>query len=136
LLAREIEELAPWHDLARERRGRTTVGVSGVEIEQAARIVAAYLSAAAAPNLAGMSAGETLKVVCEDIRAYYFEAASARPGAPNASAIESWFWHATAAGRAFLALQKVCVASADKSLQVFGGNALVPRAIRHALGAR
>ncbi len=133
VLAREIEELAPWHDLAYERRGRTTVGVSGVEVEQAARIVAACLSAAPAPNLDGMSAGETLKVVCEDIRAYYFEAAAARPGTPNASAIEYWFWRDTAAGRAFLALQKVCVASADKSLQVFGGNALVPRAIQHAL---
>lgn len=90
VLAREIEELAPWHDLAYERRGRTTVGVSGVEVEQAARIVAACLSAAPAPNLDGMSAGETLKVVCEDIRAYYFEAAAARPGTPNASAIEYW----------------------------------------------
>ena len=28
-LLREIEEVAPWYDLARERRGRTTVGTSG-----------------------------------------------------------------------------------------------------------
>ena len=133
LLAREVEELAPWHDLARERRGRTTVGLSGVAIEEAARIVAACLNAAPAPNFDGMSAGETLKVVCEDIRAYYFEAAAARPGALSASAIQHWFWHDTAAGRAFLALQKVCIASADNSLQVFGGNTLVPRAIQHTL---
>jgi hypothetical protein len=133
LLAREIEELAPWHDLAVQRRGRTTTGVNGVTHAEAVGIVASYLNGAPAPNFDGMSAGETLKVVCEDIRAYYFEAAAARPGALNASAIEYWFWRDTAAGRAFLALQKICVASADKSLQVFSGNALVPRAIQHAL---
>jgi len=37
-----------------------------------------------------------------------------------------------AAGRAFLALQKICLDSADPSLQVLGGNSLVPRAIAHA----
>lgn len=132
LVAREIEEIAPWHDLAMKRRGRTTVGVSGVDIEEAARIVAAYLNAAPRPTFDGMSAGETLKVVCEDIRAYYFEAAAARPGELNAIAIQRWFWHDTAAGRAFLALQKICVASADESLQVFGRGTLVPRAIQHA----
>lgn len=136
LLAREIEELAPWHDLAVQRRGRTTTGVSGVAQGEAARIIASCLNGAPASNLAGMSAGETLKIVCDDLRAYYYEAAAARPGAPSASAIQRWFWNDTAAGRAFLALQKVCIASNDKSLQVFGGNTLVPRAIMHTLAER
>jgi len=131
LLAREIEELVPWHDLAVRRRGRTTTGVSGVTIGEAARIVASYLNGKPAANFTGMSAGETLKLVCDDLRAYYFEAAAARPGAPDPRAIERWFWHDTAAGRAFLALQKACLASNDKSLQIFGGNTLVPRAILH-----
>ncbi len=133
LLAREIEELAPWYDLAVQRRGRTTTGVSGVTHAEAVGIIASYLNGAPAPGFDGMSAGETLKVVCDDIRAYYYEAAAARPGAPDASAIQHWFWHDTAAGRAFLALQKVCVGSSDQSLQVFGGNTLVPRAIMHML---
>ena len=80
-----------------------------------------------------MSGGETLKIVCDDLRAYYYEAAAAKPGNPNAQAILHWFWHDTAAGRAFLALQKVCNASDDKSLQVLGGNSLVPRAIQNNL---
>ncbi len=132
-LAREIEELAPWHDLASKRRARTTTGVSGLPMEEAARIVASYLTASPAPILDGMSAGETLKIVCDDMRAYYYEAAAAQPGNPDAQAVLHWFWHDTAAGRAFLALQKICVASSDKSLQVLGGNSLVPRAIMHAL---
>ena len=135
-LAREIEELAPWHDLAAKRRARTTTGLSGMAIEEAARTVAAYLNSSPPPNLDGMSAGETLKIVCDDMRAYYYEAAAAQPGNPDAQAILHWFWHDTAAGRAFLALQKICVASSDPSLQVLGGNSLVPRAIMHTLVQR
>ena len=130
-LAREIEALAPWHDLAARRRARTTTGLSGMSMDEAARIVAAYLNSAPAPQLDGMSAGETLKIVCDDLRAYYYESAAAQPGNPDAQAILQWFWRDTAAGRAFLALQKICVASSDDSLQVLGGNSLVPRAIMH-----
>jgi hypothetical protein len=136
LFAREIEELAPWHDLAAKRRARTTTGLSGMTMNDAARFVESYLNAAPAPNFTGMSAGETLKIVCDDIRAYYYEAAAAKPGNPDAQMILRWFWHDTAAGRAFLALQKICAASNDTSLQVLGGNSLVPRAIVHALAQR
>jgi len=131
-LAREIEELAPWHDLAAKRRERTTTGLSGMAMDEAARFVASYLKSSPAPSLKGMNAGETLKIVCDDLRAYYYEAAAAQPGNPDAHAVLHWFWHDTAAGRAFLALQKICLDSADPSLQVLGGNSLVPRAIVHA----
>ena len=133
-LSREIEELSPWHDLAAKRRERTTTGLSGMTMDEAALFLASYLNAAPQPNLDGMSAGETLKIVCDDIRAYYYEAAAAKPGNPDAAAVLHWFWHDTAAGRAFLALQEICVASDDKSLQVLGGNFIVPRAIMHTLG--
>jgi uncharacterized protein YoaH (UPF0181 family) len=132
-LAREIEELAPWHDLAARRRARTTTGLSGMSMHEAAKFVASYLRSSPAPNIDGMSAGETLKIVCDDIRAYYYEAAAAQPGNPDAQAVLHWFWRDTAAGRAFLALQKICLASGDKSLQVLGGNSLVPRAIMHEM---
>lgn len=131
-LAREIEELAPWHDLAAKRRSRTTTGLSGMTMEEAAQFVTSYLNSVPASNLNGMSAGEALKIVCDDLRAYYYEAAAAQPGNPDAQAVLYWFWHDTAAGRAFLALQKICLASGDQSLQVLGGNSLVPRAIVHA----
>ena len=132
-LAREIEELAPWHDLAVKRRGRTTTGVSGLDVDELARLIACYLNGSAAHKFQAMTAGETLKIVCDDLRAYYYEAAAAKPGNPDASAILQWFWHDTAAGRAFLALQKVCNASDDASLKVLGGNSLVPRAIQQTL---
>ncbi len=131
-LVREIEELAPWHELAAKRRARTTTGLSGMTMDAAAQFVTSYLQSAPAAGLEGMNAGESLKIVCDDLRAYYYEAAAAKPGNPDAQTVLHWFWHDTAAGRAFLALQKICLESKDPSLKVLGGNSLVPRAIMHA----
>ena len=132
-LAREIEEIAPWYDLARQRRGRTTVGISGVSIEDCARIVGSYLNGKGGRNINGLSAGETLKLAYEDIRAYYFEAAGARPGGAQANEILRWFWFKTAAGRAFAQLQKACLASRDESAKLFAGRSLVPNVIQREL---
>ena len=130
----EVDELAQWHDLARARRGRTTVGLSGLEMPAAARFVVSYLGAEPqAPWAEGLAAGEALKLACEDLRAYYHEAAAAQPGVPDAAAVRDWYWHDTAAGRVMRELQRVCLASEDPSLRLFGERSLVPRAVEHAV---
>ena len=45
--------------------------------------------------------------------------------------LPEWFWHDTAAAEVFLALQHVCLNSADTSLRPLGEIALVPQAIVH-----
>jgi len=132
-LVREIEEIAPWYDLARERRGRTTVGASGVAVEDCARIVGSHLNGKSGTSINGLSTGETLKLAYEDIRAYYFEAAGARPGGAQPTEILRWFWFRTAAGRAFVQLQKVCLASRDESAKLFASRSLVPNVIQREL---
>ena len=74
-----------------------------------------------------------MKRACDDLKTYYFEAAAAQPGNLSALAIDRWFWHETAAAKVFLAIQKLCRQSADKSLRPLGENILVPRAIFHTL---
>lgn len=133
-MRREIAQLAPWYNLATARRGRTTVGISGLAIADAASYAASYLGPSPRPPYAdGMSAGMALKRACDDLKAYYYEAAAARPGNLTAPAIDHWFWHETAAAEVFLALQQVCLKSADMSLRPLGEIALVPRAIFHTL---
>jgi hypothetical protein len=132
-LLREIEEIAPWYDLARERRGRTTVGVSGLSVEDAARRIGAHLSGKPMANIEGYNQGATLKLAVEEVRAYYSEAAAARPGSAGAEEILQWFWNATAAGRAFVALQKACLAGTDESARTFASRSLVPGAVQRTL---
>jgi hypothetical protein len=126
---REVEALRSWHDLARERRQRSTVGLSGIAIEQAAHVLANCAKGEPPQRVDGMTAGEALKLACEDIRAYYCEAAAARPGSPDAESIQKWFWNETAGGRMFLALHEQCTHSADESLQRLCATSLVPRAV-------
>lgn len=134
-MRREIAELAPWYDLARKRRERTTVGISGLTIEQAARHATSHLGASPEPPYAdGLSVGMALKRACDDVKAYYYEAAAARMGHLSASAIDRWFWEETAAARVFLALRQVCLASAESSLRPLGEIALVPQAVVHGPG--
>lgn len=129
LFLREIGELLPWHDLARKRRGRTAVGLSGVPIAEASAMLVDSWKGDRVACMAGLTLSETLKLACEDVRTYYYEAAAARPGTPNAGAIQSWFWHDTAAGRMFLALHKLWLTSPDKSLQRLCATSLVPKAV-------
>lgn len=127
-LIEEIGQLGPWYDISVKRRKRTTVGTSGMPIANAGAYVAAFLREI--PKVSpkpGLSVGEVLKLACEDLRAYYFESAAARPGASTPHQISEWFWNDTIAGKIFKALQPICLASSDKMMRAMGLYILVPR---------
>ncbi len=130
-LQQEIAQLAPWYDIAKKRRGRSTFGISGLTVEDAAKYAASYLATPAAPY-AGITAGVALKRACDDLKAWYYEAVTAQPGNLQAKDIDHWFWHETAAAKVFLAIQQVCLKSVDKSLAPLGKISLVPRAVQHS----
>ena len=130
LLLDEVAQLLPWHDLAIKRLGRSTVGISGRSIEEAARYVTSHLGEPPPPSYdAGMSAAETLKRACDDLKAFYHEAAVAQPGNPTGDEIQKWFWKQTTAGRVFLDLRDICRKRADPGMQALGRSVLVPRGV-------
>jgi hypothetical protein len=129
-MQQEIAQLASWYDLAKKRRGRTTVGVFGATVDEAARHVSAYLEGKPlAPPMADWSAGMAVKRACDDIKAYYYEAVAAQPGNLAPAAIENWFWRETAAARALLAMRDICLSSDDASLKPLGKQSLIPRSV-------
>jgi len=134
----EIAQLAPWYDLAVRRRGRTTVGISGLSLEDAANHAAAFLDGAARPDaVPGIPAGVALKRACDDLKAYYYEAAAAQPGNLSPRAIDNWFWRETAAAGVFLAIREICQHSMDDSLKPLGTLGLIPRHVTdESLAAR
>lgn len=133
----EIDQLAAWYELAKKRRGRSTVGIAGMPIEDAARLVASHLGSAPLPNPQPDTAlGTVLKRCCDDIKTYYFEALGAQPGQLSARAVDRAFWRETAAGRAFIALREIGMQHADKSFAAFADRSLVPRAVQHAHAER
>jgi hypothetical protein len=135
-LQQEITELAPWHDIAVQRRGRTTATLSGLSAEQAARFITDFIADPQKSSFRDdIARGLALRLACEDIKAFYFEAVSAQPGQSAAQQAHEWFWRDTAAGRVFLNLREACLGHDDASVLDFGSKNLVPRAILHTLGA-
>ena len=130
----EIARLAPWYDLAKRRRGRTTVGLFGATVAEAARHVASFIDGAPeSPPAPGWSAGVSMKRACDDVKAYYYEAVAAQPGNLAPKAIENWFWRETAAAQALLAIRQICLKSDDESLKPLGKLSLIPRFVTDGL---
>ncbi len=131
----EIDQLAPWHDLARTSRGRTTVGLSGLEPHDMVRFMARFLDASP-PGPDGerfrsdLPLGEAFKLVAEDLKAYCLEAATAQPSGQSSREIATWFWHDTATGRLFRAVHDVCVTHSDDSVRAIAEGAFIPRSQR------
>jgi hypothetical protein len=122
----EIQELAPWYELSLGRRGRTTVGTSGLKPEAAARFIAHFTEDMATPSpLEGVAVADALRLASEDIKAYYFEAATAQPGAGSSKAVLLWFWFETQAALLIRALRDVCVTSEDPAVFDVGDFMLV-----------
>jgi hypothetical protein len=133
----EIAQLAPWYDLARRRRGRTTVGIYGATVDEAARHIASYVNGTPeAPPVEGWSAGMAVKRASDDVKAYYYEAMAAQPGNLSAKAIENWFWRETAAARAFLIIRDICMKSDEESLKPLARLSLIPRVVIDGENAR
>jgi hypothetical protein len=130
----EMALLAPWYELALAARGRSTVGVSGLDLGRVLAVLRDLLAGATPLPAPGLNLAQTVRFATEDLRNWYLEAASARPGgAAEARALADWFWGDTAAGRVILRLHPVCAASPDKALRGLAQGALVPRVQRHRL---
>lgn len=132
LVEDEISRLRPWWDVAKDRRGRTTVGASGYEIEQAARIVSIYADGGT-PEDPGPERrlSRSLKLACDDLMAFYTEAATARPGGATSGDLSDWFWGETAAGKALIALRERAADEDDKGMQLVGNLLILPRSQAH-----
>ena len=130
-LEAEVAQLAPWYDLAVRNRQRTSVGISGFDVDAIAPFVASFLgdNPPESPR-EDMERTEVLKLACDDLRAYCIEAATAQPGRASSKELADLYWGDTAAGKTVLAVKAACLASTDESLRYLG-LFLVPRAQQH-----
>jgi hypothetical protein len=69
-----------------------------------------------------------LRLAAHDLKAFYFEAAIARPGTalPDSATFNKWFWNETAAGQLLKDVKERCMNDADKSVRMTGAMLLVP----------
>jgi hypothetical protein len=125
-LAAEIDRLATWYARAVAAHGRTTVGISGLDMPAAGRVVAQALDGE-------LPAAATLKQAIDDLKAYYLEAASAFPDPGTSKTRTAWFWDETRLAKALLQLQPRLAASPDKQHNILGNLTMIPATERYRL---
>ena len=126
-LTAEIAQFTPWYDLAVESRGRTTVGVSGLNMAEIATLFGAMFDDPLPPSPSvGVSLADVIRLAAEDLKAYYIEAASAQPGEAGSRQLSDWFWRSTRAADTLKRLKERCVESDDEGLKTVGAILLVP----------
>jgi len=128
-LEAEVLLLRGAHQRWTEQHRRTTVGISGLVIADAAHYVADWLRGKSPESLRdGFSAPLLLRFAVDDLKAYCLEAAAAGPAKPSSRQLGDWFWYETTAGAAIHALREACLSSKDERLKLIAGNFMVPAA--------
>ncbi|MEE3093131.1 MAG: selenoprotein B, partial [Pseudomonadota bacterium] len=124
----EIENLAPWHQIAVKRRGRTATGVLGIPIYAVATFLHDIFERVPESPKDGVPVGQAFRQGCEELKTFYLEAATAKPGVAKSYELADWFWGGTAGGRLLLSLHPAALESADEEIKQVAQSQMVPRA--------
>ena len=129
-LAQEVAELRAWYDLGVKKRGRTTFGVSGLELGDIVVFIGAFLDGTPENPRADLALGLTLNFAVDDLKAYYYEAVTSQPGhaLPESTTLDNWFWRETAASKILRIIRKNSLRSEDPIMKLLGKVLLVPMA--------
>lgn len=126
---REYVSLRPWYDMAAKNRGRTTVGIGGVPLDEISDFLCSFLEEEVPQSpRADVALPYALSLVVNDLKAYYAEAMTAQPGQESISSqvLLDWFWEETAAGKVLLQIKESSRQSGDPLMQLVGTMLIVP----------
>ena len=128
---KEFLSMRPWYDLAVQKRGRTTVGVSKIRVDDLCDFICAFLKGETPENPRDdIALPYTLNLATDDIKAYYFEAVTSQPGqeSPSNETLSNWFYDETVAGKVMFALRELGKKSDDMIMKILGNILVVPAA--------
>ena len=133
---KEMVELRAGYELAVKTQQRTTVGVSGLEMDQIVNFIGAFLDSVPANPREDISLAFSLNFAVDDLKAFYYEAAAAQPGSasPTAEELDDWFWGETAAAKVLFAVKNRCLKKDDKMMQLLGKILLIPMSQSNQIG--
>ena len=130
----EVDLLTPWYEEARQRRGRTTVGISGATPEEIDKVVSFIVAIAEGsgfkqipPSAEGPNWNHPfpmlVRFVVEDLRAFYQEAVTSQEGTqpPSQHDMHSWIFDKTALGQAIIQIGHQIAADDEQRLNMIRG---------------
>ena len=129
-----MTRIEPLYRAAATRRGRTTVGLTGLDGAGVARLICDGIDGAIGDRpRPELRLTDVLRYAADELKSIYLEAAGAAPGRPSSRQLADWFWGETVAARALIELRQACLASDDKRLSFVGQLFLVPHTQAHRL---
>ena len=125
----EMDALLPDFEAAAASRGRTTVGASELALKDFAPFISKFIRGEIPKSpRKGLPAIPLLKLVVEDLEAYYTETRTHRDGIDDLELMGKWFWEETKAGRLLLSLEAISIVSDNKvMLQIVEMSLMAPR---------
>ena len=125
----EMDALLPDFEAAAASRGRTTVGASELALKDFAPFISEFIRGEIPKSpRKGLPAIPLLKLVVEDLEAYYTETRTHRDGIDDLELMGKWFWEETKAGRLLLSLEAISIVSDNKvMLQIVEMSLMAPR---------
>ena len=121
LLARiraEDRAIRPLYTRAAASRGRSSVGASGVALDDLAAFLTGFLDENPPANpVRSLSLPQTFRFALDDLMAYYTEAKSFEGELTTSTDLGRWFWDETAAGRLLIELEHACRSSSNRTLR-------------------
>lgn len=128
---KEMASMRPWYDLAVKKRGRTTVGVSKIELDNLGDFICSFLKGEMPENPRDdIALPYTLNLATDDVKAYYFEAVTSQPGqeSPSNEVLSNWFYDETVAGKVMFSLRDLGKKSDDMLMKILGTILVIPAA--------
>lgn len=123
----EFFQMKTWHDQALSKNNRTTTGVSGFSPEGSLAFISTFVRGED-PNENITSLADSLRMVAEDIKAFYLEGLSAQPGQPtDSNSFADWFWGETYAALVINEVRKISLTQDSERMKLLGTLLLVPR---------
>jgi hypothetical protein len=127
MLLAEVKSLQESYTLATAARGRTTVGVAQLSMDKIVNHIVSFLKGPHEKSPRDdLSAAMVLRFGADDLKAYYFEAATLSD-LPTSWQLGNWFWRHTVAGKVLIALRAAALKSDNKRFHIVCGSHLVPR---------
>ena len=125
----EINSLKKDYEIAISGRKRTTVGASEMQISEFTNYISEFVRGNIPPSpRKGIGPIPQLKLVVEDLQAFYTETITYRDKVDDFEYLGTWFWEKTKAGRLILCLEAVSLESDNKILkQIVDMSLITPR---------
>jgi hypothetical protein len=130
-LQQEITLLEPWYKESIRLFNRPRL--DGLTMNSPEEMINYLVSFVVDPNIETFIPGQpitrALKLIADDLKYFYYQAAMARPDNVSDIQLSNWFFGETLAGKLLINIRKICLEHENPNLKIIGRTNFLPNAM-------